>query len=157
MELDKVKVLALNLMLEYKLPKKCWTFEFTRSKRTFGWCDSTNKIISLSKHLSLLNDEPQIRNTILHEIAHALVGAKHGHNHYWLRVAQSIGCDGQRCYSNDEVVTPPRKFKGTCPECGYTVRKHKRGNYACKVCCNKHNGGNYDEKYKFIWRLNDEL
>ena len=41
-----------------------------------------------------------IKNTILHEIAHAIVGyGVSAHGSEWKRMAMSIGCNGQRCSS----------------------------------------------------------
>lgn len=43
-----------------------------------------------------LNNGNVIENTILHEIAHAIVGASHHHDKVWKDCAQRIGCDGSR-------------------------------------------------------------
>ena len=36
----------------------------------------------------------KIKNTILHEISHAIVGKNHGHDDIWKNKAIEIGCDG---------------------------------------------------------------
>ena len=46
--------------------------------------------------MMLNSDEATIRDTILHEIAHALTPGQH-HNDVWRRKATAIGCTGQRC------------------------------------------------------------
>ena len=38
-----------------------------------------------------------MKNTLLHEIAHALAGHEHNHDEVWKATARSIGCDGCRC------------------------------------------------------------
>ena len=56
-----------------------WTFQFDRAKRRFGACNYTTRTISLSRTLTRLNDDAAVRETLLHEIAHALTpGAGHG-------------------------------------------------------------------------------
>lgn len=43
-----------------------------------------------------LNNGNVIENTVLHEIAHAMVGNKHHHDRVWRDCAQRIGCNGNR-------------------------------------------------------------
>ena len=44
-------------------------------------------------------DDAEIEDTLLHEIAHALVGRRHHHDAVWRAKAREIGCTGQRCHS----------------------------------------------------------
>ncbi len=104
-----------------------------------------------------------MRNTILHEIAHALTGHKAGHNAEWRNMAIAIGCDGQRVYNHrtdtlGEVMRPtlkrrklPTWHRGTCPGCKrVVVRRYRRG-IACGLCCRKFAGGKYDDRFKIDW------
>lgn len=100
--------LALGLMHEHGLKK--WSFEFDHSTRRAGCCNYNDKRISISFHLAHNASDEDIRDTLLHEIAHALVGKKHGHNAIWKTKAREIGCSGERCHRLRFV--PPR----------YTVR-----------------------------------
>lgn len=43
-----------------------------------------------------LNNGNVIEDTVLHEIAHAIVGNKHHHDKVWRDCAQRIGCTGSR-------------------------------------------------------------
>ena len=52
-----------------------WRLEFDRACERAGLCDFTRKTISLSRHFVELNLVDDVVNTILHEIAHALVGS----------------------------------------------------------------------------------
>jgi len=138
MQLHEAKELAIQLMNQHGLLDLNWYFEFDNAKRRFGICNYRYKKIGLSKHLVLLNDEARVKNTILHEIAHALVGFNHGHDSIWRMKAMEIGCDGERCYSSAEVVRPKGKYTAICPnpKCKHEFIKHKapRGKQSCGVC-----------------------
>ena len=43
-----------------------------------------------------LNNGNKIQDTVLHEIAHAIVGNNHYHDRVWRDCAQRIGCTGSR-------------------------------------------------------------
>lgn len=117
--------MARQLMAEHGL--RDWYFWWDRAKRRFGCCHYRRKLITLSLPLTEAEpDKGRVRNTILHEIAHALVGPEHGHNRVWRSKAISIGCNGQRCGRSEVKLQAP--FVGTCPACGHTIERFKRGN-----------------------------
>lgn len=150
MELNKAKQLADNLMKLHSVEH--YTFKFDVAVRRFGYCSWREKTISLSRPLTELNNEEQVKNTLLHEIAHALA-PRHHHDKVWQGVAVSIGCNGKRCYDNT-VQAPPKPFKGVCPNCGKELARHRRKHIACGVCCDAHNGGKYTAKYRIKWSRN---
>ena len=78
MELSSVKLLANRLLNEYELFKKGWRFSFDRAKRRAGSCRFSEQEIILAKAYVEQENFREIKNIILHEIAHALVGPKHG-------------------------------------------------------------------------------
>ena len=41
---------------------------------------------------------PAMTESLLHEIAHALVGRKHNHDAEWKAKAREIGCTGERTH-----------------------------------------------------------
>ena len=138
MLLSDAKNLAFTLMGEHGLIENAWTFKFDNAKRRFGCCDYSAKCISLSKELVMLNTEERVKNTILHEIAHALVGRGHGHDWVWKTMAIQIGCNGERCYSNKDTVMVKGNYEATCPKCGHIhtkFRKPKRTS-SCGECSN---------------------
>jgi hypothetical protein len=132
MELFKAKMLAIELLDNHGLLEKGWYFEFDRAKRRFGCCNYGIKRISLSKPLTELRTYEMVRNTILHEIAHALVGSKHNHDNVWKAKAIEIGCNGDRC-SSDVRLEP--KYIGTCPN-GHIHKRHRipRSRQSCGAC-----------------------
>jgi predicted SprT family Zn-dependent metalloprotease len=135
MDLILASSLANTLMKEHGIIEKGWKFKFDNAKRRFGVCKYTPKLISLSKPLTILNNESQVKDVILHEIAHALTPGE-GHSMVWKRMAKSIGCCGERCYSSSKIVTPQSKYSAVCVGCGYTHKKHKKPKYisSCGFC-----------------------
>jgi predicted SprT family Zn-dependent metalloprotease len=144
MHLGEAEEMAKDLMREHRLVPK-WTFQFDRSKVRFGKCDYTNRIISLSRYLVELNSKGEVRDTILHEIAHALAPRGSGHGDAWRKVARSIGCNAARCYG-EEVIRPTPRYKGTCPKCRRVIFRHRRTRIACGRCTPV-----FDSKYEFTW------
>lgn len=153
MDIVQAEKLALKLMREHDLVS--WNFRFDRAKVRFGCCNYTHKIISLSRHLTQLNTSEIVRNTILHEIAHALVGNSHGHGKAWREKALEIGADPTRCYHADEVVLPKRNYTVRCVHC---KREHqaikKRWGTACGDCCTQYNGGRYSREFRLEYEKN---
>lgn len=146
MELLKAYQLGVTLMEKYNLDKMDWSFEFDNAKRRFGCCNYRKKKITLSAPLTELRDESFVKNTILHEIAHALVGGRHGHDNVWRAKAIEIGCNGNRCSSDVEING---KWIGTCPN-GHTKHRHRKpsGSISCGTCSNV-----YDPKYTINFKL----
>ena len=101
--------LADELLDHHGLTSKGWVFQFDMARRRFGACHYTSRKITLSQHITEMNDEAEVRNTILHEIAHALAGHAAAHGPHWQRVCLEIGGDGVRCYSAARVATPPTR------------------------------------------------
>lgn len=155
MKLLDAESLALTLMSKHGLIEKGWTFSFDRAKRRFGVCKYRTKNISLSTALTELNEEEQVKDTILHEIAHALAGSRAGHYAKWRYTAMSIGAKPTRCYG-EEVIKPAHKWLGTCPN-GHETKRMKRMKVACAKCCNEFNHGRFSSDYMFVWTLNEEL
>jgi predicted SprT family Zn-dependent metalloprotease len=144
MNLDAAQKLAEELLRKHRMPGE-WSFGFDRSKVRFGKCDYRRKRISLSSHLVELNDEPCVRDTVLHEIAHALAQRGAGHGAAWRSIALAIGCNGSRCYGN-EVQRPKPKYRGTCHTCGRVIHRHRRSLLACGHCTPV-----FDSRFAFVW------
>jgi predicted SprT family Zn-dependent metalloprotease len=144
MTLNQAQELARDLMRRHKLPPD-WSFTFDNSRVRFGKCNYHKKQISLSKYLVELNGEDGVRDTILHEIAHALAPRGAGHGPAWKSLAMSIGCNGRRCYGQ-EVTRPAPKYRGTCPACKQVIYRYRRTVVACGRCAPV-----FDPKYLFVW------
>ena len=60
-------------------------------KQAVGWCMYNSKIISLSVPYLQIVPANLVEDTILHEIAHAMVGPNYGHGPVWKAMAQHVG------------------------------------------------------------------
>lgn len=147
MELIKAEKLTFKLLKKYNLSE--WSFSFDSAVRRFGCCKHSKKQITLSKKLTMLRDEKNVKNTILHEIAHALVGPGHGHDEVWRSKALSIGCDGKRCGNDVSLVS---KWVGICPA-GHRHNYHRKPtrNKSCGICYPKY----YNESFKLKFIQNE--
>jgi hypothetical protein len=154
MDLIVAKKLAVDLMTKHNLIQNGWSFSYDNAKRRFGVCKYRTKTIGLSTHLVSLNDEINVKDTILHEIAHALVGHGHGHNHVWQRKAIEIGCNGKRCYDSKLIKTPEAKYEAVCHGCNHVHKRHKAPRM--KSSCGKCSGGRYNEKYLLIYKTKEQ-
>jgi predicted SprT family Zn-dependent metalloprotease len=134
-----VRHLASELLDRYGL--RDWSIQFNRRKTEMGLCLFDSRTIQLSIHFVELNDMDAIRDTLLHEIAHALVGPGHGHNAVWKHKCLEIGTKPERvCY---EVAMPTGRWQATCAGCGMLHSKHRKpkhfiGWYCCH--CGKDRG-----------------
>ena len=122
MELNLVKILADKLLDEHGLIEKGWRFSFDRAKRRAGSCKFSKKEITIAKAYAEQQEVMEIKNTILHEIAHALVGPQHGHSQIWRKKAKEIGCDASRCH---HIVFSKPKYVLTCYNSCFKVSRHR--------------------------------
>jgi len=143
-----------DLMKMYDLDD--WTFKFNRRKQALGVCYYRAKRIELSSHFVMLNTLDDMRDTMLHEIAHALAwlkyGDKAGHDFRWVQIARAIGCIGERNARNKDIRNPKGRFQYLCAECGDEVRVHRRfkRRKACADCCTKYAHGKFDERFLMV-------
>lgn len=91
----KIKILEVLFLAEELLTKydlKHIQIVLRKHFGALGTCSYYNDlIISLQISHVINNDIEEVKNTILHEIAHALVGLGHGHNKIWQQKAIEIG------------------------------------------------------------------
>lgn len=87
--LRAVARLARDLMDAHGLED--WTLAFVESRRRLGDCRHDHRLIRIARHHAIGHAEADIRDTVLHEIAHALAGHAAGHGPVWKAVARRIG------------------------------------------------------------------
>ena len=138
MDLHDAEKLARSLMDRHGLFDSGWRFRWGSAKRQIGSVRIrqqtsrqtarrvTTKTLTLSRPLVRSNSEAEVRDTILHEIAHALAGPENGHNAVWKRVCRRIGAKPQRLAGEGVNGIKPR-YLVTCGRCGRELgRRHRR-------------------------------
>ena len=109
-----------------------WKIELDYAKVRAGACHFREKKISFSRHFLKNADQLDINDTILHEIAHALVGPKHGHDRVWKSMAKKIGCSAKRCHT---LEFSEYKWIRFCTNYCWEQKVHRRKlNLICKKC-----------------------
>jgi predicted SprT family Zn-dependent metalloprotease len=118
-----------------------WTFRFNTNLRRAGVCHyptpTCSGRIELSAHFDERTSDEEVVDTLLHEIAHALVGPRHGHDAVWRAKCLEVGARPVRCYGGG-VDMPPGKWRATCPSCSTEYNRHRRprrlGGWFCRAC-----------------------
>lgn len=163
MRLTDARDLAIKLLDEHELDPLLWSFQFDNARKRFGYCKFNRGFIrpgdmggtiSLSKNLVALNDEGHVRDTILHEIAHAKSGPRAGHNRIWKLHAIKVGANPERCYSStgdNAVKVPPANWSGVCPN-GHTVTRFKKPRETSCGTCSR----SFDRRFLFTWSRVDK-
>ena len=137
MEKGEARKLVEELIAKHGLIFAGWRFAFNKTRKTWGRCWYNVKVIFLSIYFIKYNDEEVVRKTILHEIAHALVGKDKGHGAEWKRVCTEIGGDPRAYTKPGEVNMGWASYQSSCL-CGALHSKYrkpsKRRTYRCPVC-----------------------
>lgn len=87
-------------MTEHGLFIKGWTFEFDRATSRLGQTDFGKKRITISRHFTGAASEEEFNQTLIHEIAHALLPVSAKHGPLWKMKARSLGYTGNRLAHN---------------------------------------------------------
>ncbi len=131
--IESILKTALELIAVNGLKK--WAFKFDHSARRAGCCIYRDKLISISFNLARTGSAAAIRDTILHEIAHALVGKKHNHDAIWKAKALEIGCSGERTHRL-QLVSP--RWNVTCENnCWKQTAERRNARFICRTCGGK--------------------
>ncbi|HSR88740.1 MAG TPA: SprT-like domain-containing protein [Pontiella sp.] len=131
--IESIHTTALKAMQDHGLSD--WRFKFDHSTRRAGCCNYNDRMISISFELVRNNSDEDIKDTILHEIAHALVGKKHNHDAVWRAKSREIGCSGERTHRLE--LAPPR-YRVRCENHCWTHTAHRRNRrLVCRTCGGK--------------------
>jgi len=128
-----------------------------RMKSAAGRADYRERLISLNP---LLRDHgiEEIDRTLRHELAHLLAQFRVGrrriapHGPEWREACRDLDiADEARCHNLPFATKAyPARFVYRCPNCRQEfprVRRIRRV-VACLACCRKHNGGDFDPRFR---------
>lgn len=141
MELREAKRMARELMHKHGIGH--WSLRWMDERHTAGTCATTKwnpnprksrGVIKLSRVFMEYQDVLEARDTILHEIAHALTNPKFpDHGKQWRLKAQAIGGTGAQYVDRREHAKPQYGYIGTCPA-GHKVELREPARVSCKKC-----------------------
>ena len=122
MQLTRARDLAEALLAEHGLPG--WRFAFDHARARCGSCHYGKRRITLSRHFVPRNDETEVKDVILHEIAHALAGPRAAHGEAWRRIARQIGARPQAS-APVSVDMPDPAWALVCAACTRVVARRQ--------------------------------
>lgn len=108
-----------------------WRFEIGKTTSSIGRCFHKRKKIEFSKHFLHIG-EVNITDTLLHEIAHALVGPGHKHNWVWRNKAIEVGAKPNPC----KAVIPSKEpaYWGVCKCTKHPFYRQPKRSFKCRMC-----------------------
>lgn len=130
--------------INYEFPKRIRFIASGRMKKTWGTCTTylSRDYTDIKIATFLLQDdveEKQLRQTIYHELAHAIDNNEHGHDREWKMIADDISdcynMDIQRYCTKEEITSLKstemykdlrKKYVCRCNSCG---KEHYRYGY----------------------------
>lgn len=127
-QMVRVRAEATQYLKQYGQPslyEQGWRFEFHQKKQALGTCYYDRKVIAFSVYY-LESDPEQVTDTLLHEVAHALAGAKAGHGAVWKMQALAIGCDATRTSTAYRTTSTAKyNYFMECPTCKRRWYRHR--------------------------------
>lgn len=146
-DLEAVRQRGEQLVAQYLGPS--WSFDFDHAKTRAGKCDFTNRRITISRYLAARYDDAANEQTLLHEIAHGIAGARAGHGPEWLRTARAIGYTGERTHDG-AVATEFARWIAVCPNGHEAVRFRRPPKGRAQSCARC--SPRFDRRYLLEWR-----
>jgi len=145
-----------------------------RGLKTFGYCSNRKKLIVVSYDI-FQEDSGEAYDTLLHEIAHAIVYMKgytrEGHGYIWRQQAIACGADPNRLKHFEAIhpavfkhgVIEEEMFIERCPTCGkqwsismQVAKNHMTKPHYCHDCRLRY-GFNEKSRLKMLVKgLNDQ-
>jgi predicted SprT family Zn-dependent metalloprotease len=112
-----------------------WKLAFYNKKRAIAQAWFGPKIVYISKYFFEHNTDEEIDDTIKHEIAHILAGAKNRHNSRWQQWCEIVGCRPKAFQSTP--IDMPYKYFYQCPNCKKMFKTFRpiTSKSSCGVCC----------------------
>jgi hypothetical protein len=112
MDTYDARALAKALMAEHGLIEQGWALMLDiNADRLYGQCRFREKRIRLNPDFVRRNNVINVRDLILHEIAHALVGPGHGHNKVFYSMCRRIGARPERFHTMAHIRPSRRRTR----------------------------------------------
>lgn len=115
-----------------------WIVKVEDIGQLLGQCDYKKQTIVVGDYYLHNNPTDMVRDTLRHEVAHALTPG-HNHDAVWRAMAAMLGAVPRACYKNAKM--PLGKFVASCPKCTRVYSKnrlHYKDGYYCKDCGKDH-------------------
>lgn len=133
----------------YNIGNNGYRFSWMKSIRSIGRCQHTTKEIQLSRQMvaalikSGINEK--VKDTILHEIAHAIARIHYGkgvaHDHRWETIARQIGCSANARFFSADLKFIKSKYTLICDNCGAESPRSRlpKRKHSCGICSTSFN------------------
>ena len=122
MNLANAETLARSLIAEHA--PDGYGFGWDRATQRFGQCRYDQRVITLSRVLTPMRDDDAVRQTVLHEIAHALTPGT-GHGWEWKAQAYRLGVRRPTARHAEPNVKVPARIIGQCQRCGVRIERQR--------------------------------
>ncbi len=109
MNITRAKIMAKKLMTDHRLIGWRFFFSSEGQEAALTWYDQ--HVIEFSKVYFKSNNTRWCKDTILHEIAHALIGFEHGHNLVWKAICCQIGASHNEFMEDSSIKSIYPQFK----------------------------------------------
>lgn len=125
-KLIQVQALGVKLMDEHGLLEQGWKFELDTTKMRIGSCSHRKKRITVSMWYLEKSSDAEILDTILHEIAHALLPeGVEDHGWEWKDMALRVGATPERLAGEGAVSSAKPNYRIKCLNCGWFVNRFR--------------------------------
>lgn len=112
-----------------------WTVKLNSKRTSLAETFHSEKTIYFSKPFIMVADKSQVVGVTLHEVAHALVGAGHGHDKVFREKCVEISPNSD--YAEHATSIQLKKYILTCPKCGQSGSNNKNEDRYCGKCFTK--------------------
>lgn len=135
MEAHEVATLARTHMDQHGL--EGWFIKIVNVFGVAGRCVYSRRTLEFNAKWCAVASDLDVKNTVLHEIAHALVGPGRGHDYIWHARFLSIGGNGET-RASDHGLNATKRFVVQCVDgcenLGYRQRRDPRllNNKVCR-------------------------
>lgn len=120
---DTFDLMQETLSLLTQHGKHDWQVGWDSAKRRAGATHFQTKRITYSRVLMPKYPLAVQWQVMLHEVAHALLGPRHGHNQTWKDTVRALGGTPSVTLS-PELPSAPARWVGVCPQCSKKRELH---------------------------------